>query len=158
MKETGMTRRIDELGRVVIPKEIREKLKLRVGTPVEIFIDGGDLGLRRYPAAPEYVSLAFRTADALAKTTGHTVVMTENEKVIAAGGRRGGEFLNAFCRPAAEHNLTAAENIVPSAKNMTAYAARENGVTVLLLAEGEITPSDRKAAELAAELFGAAIS
>ena len=61
-------------------------------------------------------------------------------------------------KAAAEHNLTAAENIVPSAKNMTAYAARENGVTVLLLAEGEITPSDRKAAELAAELFGAAIS
>ena len=90
MKETGMTRRIDELGRVVIPKEIREKLKLRVGTPVEIFIDGGDLVLRRYSAAAEYVSLAFRTADALAKTTGHTVVMTENEKVIAAGGRRGG--------------------------------------------------------------------
>ena len=92
MKETGMTRRIDELGRVVIPKEIREKLKLRVGTPVEIFIDGGDLVLRRYSAAAEYVSLAFRTADALAKTTGHTVVMTENEKVIAAGGRRGGVY------------------------------------------------------------------
>ena len=158
MKETGMTRRIDELGRVVIPKKKRKKLKLGVGPPVEIFIDGGDLVLRSYSAAAEYVSLAFRTADALAKTTGHTVVMTENEKVIAAGGRRGGEFLNAFCRPAAEHNLTAAENIVPSAKNMTAYAARENGVTVLLLAEGEITPSDRKAAELAAELFGAAIS
>ena len=41
---------------------------------------------------------------------------------------------------------------------MTAYAARENGETVLLLAEGDITPSDRKAAVLAAELFGAAIS
>ena len=61
MKETGMTRRVDELGRVVIPKEIRQILKIRTGTPLEIFVEGDRLVLRKYAVAQGYAAALRRS-------------------------------------------------------------------------------------------------
>lgn len=57
MKATGITRRIDELGRIVIPKEIRRTLSIQEGDPLEIFSDDeGRIRLKKYDAAPELLS------------------------------------------------------------------------------------------------------
>lgn len=48
MKATGIVRNIDELGRIVIPKELRKKMGMTEGTPVEIFVDDGKIALTRY--------------------------------------------------------------------------------------------------------------
>ena len=48
MKSTGVVRRIDELGRIVIPKEIRKTLKIKDGELLEIFLDGGNIILKKY--------------------------------------------------------------------------------------------------------------
>lgn len=50
MTETGIIRRVDELGRIVLPKEIRREMRIREGTPMEIYLDGDTIILRRYRA------------------------------------------------------------------------------------------------------------
>lgn len=54
MKSTGIIRRIDDLGRVVIPKEIRRELKIREGDPLELFTEGGSVIFKKYSPIPEY--------------------------------------------------------------------------------------------------------
>ena len=94
MKATGITRKIDELGRIVIPKEIRRTLRIREGTPLEIFTEkNGEIVLRKYSPMGELVSFAAQYADSLAQTTGMMVCITDLEQVIAAAGGAKKEYL-----------------------------------------------------------------
>ena len=94
MKATGITRKIDELGRIVIPKEIRRTLRIREGTPLEIFTEkNGEIILRKYSPMGELVSFAGQYADSLAQTTGMMVCITDLEAVIAAAGGAKREYL-----------------------------------------------------------------
>ena len=87
MKATGITRKIDELGRIVIPKEIRRTLRIREGTPLEIFTEkNGEIILRKYSPMGELMTFASQYADSLAQTTGMMVCITDLEQVIAAAG------------------------------------------------------------------------
>ena len=71
MKATGIVRRIDDLGRVVIPKEIRRTLRLREGTPLEIFTDReGEIILKKYSPMVELAAFAVQYAEAMAQSTG----------------------------------------------------------------------------------------
>ena len=71
MKATGIVRRIDDLGRVVIPKEIRRTLRLREGTPLEIFTDReGEIILKKYSPMMELTTFAVQYAEAMAQSTG----------------------------------------------------------------------------------------
>ena len=71
MKATGIVRRIDDLGRVVIPKEIRRTLRIKEGTPLEIFTDReGEIILKKYSPIGELSTFAREYAEALAQTTG----------------------------------------------------------------------------------------
>lgn len=94
MKATGITRKIDELGRIVIPKEIRRTLRIREGTPLEIFTEkNGEIILRKYSPLGELVSFAQQYADSLAQTTGMMVCITDMEQVIAAAGGAKRDYL-----------------------------------------------------------------
>ena len=87
MKATGIVRRIDDLGRVVIPKEIRRTLRLREGTPLEIFTDReGEIILKKYSPMVELAAFATQYADAMAQTTGMLVCITDRDQVIAFSG------------------------------------------------------------------------
>ena len=71
MKATGIVRRIDDLGRVVIPKEIRRTLRIREGDPLEIFTDReGEIILKKYSPIGELAAFAGMYADSLAKEAG----------------------------------------------------------------------------------------
>lgn len=94
MKATGITRKIDELGRIVIPKEIRRTLRIREGTPLEIFTEkNGEIILRKYSPMGELVAFAAQYADSLAQTTGMMVCITDLEQVIAAAGGAKRDYL-----------------------------------------------------------------
>ena len=94
MKATGITRKIDELGRIVIPKEIRRTLRIREGTPLEIFTEkNGEIILRKYSPMGELVTFAVQYADSLAQTTGMMVCITDLEQVIAAAGGAKRDYL-----------------------------------------------------------------
>ena len=94
MKATGVVRRIDDLGRVVIPKEIRKTLRIKEGDPLEIFTDReGQVILKKYSPIGELSEFATEYAETLAKTTGHIACITDKDMVIAVSGGSKKEFL-----------------------------------------------------------------
>ena len=87
MKATGIVRRIDDLGRIVIPKEIRRTLRLREGSPLEIFTDReGGIILKKYSPIAELSNFSGQYADALAQNAGHMVAITDRDQLIPAAG------------------------------------------------------------------------
>lgn len=87
MKATGIVRRIDDLGRIVIPKEIRKTFHIKESDPMEIFINGeGEIILKKYSPMGEMSSFAKQYTDSLAQVTGHVALITDRDTVIAASG------------------------------------------------------------------------
>lgn len=87
MRATGIVRRIDDLGRVVIPKEIRKTLRIREGDPLEIFTDReGEVILKKYSPIGELGVFARQYADSLSQTTGHAICITDRDQIIAVSG------------------------------------------------------------------------
>ena len=97
MKATGIVRRIDELGRVVIPKEIRRTLRIREGESLEIFTDReGEIVLKKYSPIGEMGKTAELYAESLAQATGQLVCVTDMDQIIAAAGSGKKEFQDKF--------------------------------------------------------------
>ena len=87
MKATGIVRRIDDLGRVVIPKEIRRTMRIREGSPLEIYTGvGGEVIFKKYSPVGEIASFAGDYAEALAKGSELTAVICDEDSIIAAAG------------------------------------------------------------------------
>ena len=87
MKATGIVRRMDELGRVVIPKELRKTYRLREGDPLEIFTDGNNgIVFKKYSPIVDLESHAKSVVTSIYKSVGGTVCITDTDKVIAAAG------------------------------------------------------------------------
>ena len=94
MKATGIVRRIDDLGRVVIPKEIRRTLRIREGDPLEIFTDkDGEVILKKYSPIGELGDFASQYAESLHKTSGHITCISDRDTIIAVSGASKKEFL-----------------------------------------------------------------
>ncbi len=92
---TGIIRRIDDLGRVVIPREIRRTLHLREGDPLEIFVGGeGEVIFKKYSPIGELGNFTKEYADSLHETTGHIAMIADRDTIIAVAGANGREFYN----------------------------------------------------------------
>ncbi|MBI2874629.1 MAG: stage V sporulation protein T [Firmicutes bacterium] len=103
MKATGIVRRIDDLGRVVIPKEIRRTLRIREGDPLEIFVDReGEVILKKYSPIGELGDFAKEYADSLYEALGHIALIADRDTIIAVSGAPKKEFLNRPIGPAVE--------------------------------------------------------
>ncbi|ODA41591.1 stage V sporulation protein T [Desulfosporosinus sp. BG] len=106
MKATGIVRRIDDLGRVVIPKEIRRTLRIREGDPLEIFVDReGEVILKKYSPIRELGEFAKEYADSLFEATGHITCITDRDTIIAVSGASKKEYLNRAIGPAVEQAM-----------------------------------------------------
>lgn len=87
MKATGIVRRIDDLGRVVIPKEIRRTLRIREGDPLEIFTEkDGSVIFKKYSMMDDQGEFAQQMCDAIFRTLGCSAVVTDRDSVVAAAG------------------------------------------------------------------------
>ncbi|WP_461809789.1 stage V sporulation protein T [Faecalimonas sp.] len=87
MKATGIVRRIDDLGRVVIPKEIRRTLRIREGDPLEIFTDrNGEVILKKYSPIGELYKISCEYTESLSSVTGYTVCVADTEQIVAVSG------------------------------------------------------------------------
>jgi len=87
MKATGIVRRIDDLGRVVIPKEIRRTMRIREGDPLEIFTEkDGEVIFKKYSPIGELGDFANNYAETLAKTAGKGTCITDRDSIIAVSG------------------------------------------------------------------------
>ena len=87
MKATGIVRRIDDLGRVVIPKEIRRTMRIREGDPLEIYTaKDGEVIFKKYSPMGELSDFATHMCDTMGKTTGHTAAICDRDMIIATSG------------------------------------------------------------------------
>ena len=87
MKATGIVRRIDELGRVVIPKEIRRTQRIRRGDPLEIFTTGdGEVIFKKYSPIGELQGVAMQYAEVLSKCFALTTFVADRDRMMAVAG------------------------------------------------------------------------
>jgi AbrB family transcriptional regulator (stage V sporulation protein T) len=95
LKATGIVRRIDDLGRVVIPKEIRRTLRIREGDPLEIFTDReGEVILKKYSPIGELGDFAKEYADSLRDSVDHIACIADRDAIIAVSGAPKKEYLD----------------------------------------------------------------
>ncbi len=95
MKATGIVRRIDDLGRVVIPKEIRRTLRIREGDPLEIFVDReGEVILKKYSPIQELGQFAQEYAESLFLSLNKTVLISDRDTFISVEGPNKKEYLD----------------------------------------------------------------
>jgi AbrB family transcriptional regulator (stage V sporulation protein T) len=174
MKATGIVRRIDELGRIVIPKEIRRTLRIREGDPLEIYTDReGGIILRKYSPIGELASFALDFSEALAKTLDTTVIICDRDTVLAASGEHKRDYTERPVSSALEEAmgtrgtfrkegtsvipLVTGENVSQTAYQLIAPIHMDGqpiGAIVLLSRDAPIDDAAQKAAEAAAVFLG----
>lgn len=145
MKATGIVRRIDDLGRVVIPKELRNSLRLRQNEPLEIFTDvNGEVILKKYSPVGELGRLAQEYADALNESLGHTACITDRDMIIAVSGPNRKPLLNKQLAPEIDNamgqrKVTAYEQ--PMALTVNEDDLYGNAVMAPIIAGGDVIGS-----------------
>ncbi|HHW60327.1 MAG TPA: stage V sporulation protein T [Syntrophomonadaceae bacterium] len=137
MKATGIVRRIDDLGRVVIPKEIRRTLRIREGDPLEIFVDReGEVILKKYSPIGELGDFAKEYAESLHETIGHISMIADRDVIIAVAGANKREFLSKPVGKLLERCLEERSTIVmneldnPTDENMHIIQVEDRDYTV----------------------------
>lgn len=179
MKATGIVRRIDELGRVVIPKEIRRTLRIREGDPLEIFTDhDGEVVLKKYSPIGEISAIAKDYTDSLYRTLGHVALICDRDAVVSASGVSKREYAEKALSAEVEQilqtrqqqmlNLSSGAHMIPvtSDDRPDIYSAQ---IITPILSDGEIIGGlmllsresgvqmndiDRKVAETTAYIIG----
>ena len=86
MRDTGIVRRIDELGRVVIPKELRRVMRIKEGEEIEVTQKDDTLILKKYSAVSEMIDFQMEYAISVYRTTGYTAIITDNDRIVAVSG------------------------------------------------------------------------
>ena len=115
MKATGIVRRIDDLGRVVIPKEIRRTLRIREGDPLEIFTDReGEIILKKYSPIGEVSAFAKQYAESLSQTMGCLVAVCDMDQIIAAAGSGKKDLMEKYISKSLEKLLNDRSSILVS--------------------------------------------
>ena len=143
MKATGIVRRIDDLGRVVIPKEIRRTMRIKEGDPLEIYVDReGEVILKKYSPITSLSDFSMEFAEALSHTLHSTVLITDRDEVIAVSGGSRKEFLGkpvgAIVENVMEERRTLVENYISEKIRSEEFALvineEKNSVTCFCIA------------------------
>lgn len=118
MKATGIVRRIDDLGRVVIPKEIRRTMRIREGDPLEIYTDReGEVIFKKYSPIGELTTFAAQYAETLYKTCNLEVLICDRDAVIAVAGVSKKEYMDKALSPELD-NIMQGRSIYRSADDV----------------------------------------
>ncbi len=122
MKATGIVRRIDDLGRVVIPKEIRRTLRIREGDPLEIYTDtNGEVIFKKYSPIGELSGFAEQYAEVLSKISKCPILISDSDHIVAAAGISKKEMLE-------RRVSTVLEDYMEKRKSFYAGAGGENAL------------------------------
>ena len=144
MKATGIVRRIDDLGRVVIPKESRRTLRIREGDPLEIYTEkDGEVIFKKYSPMGELSSYAAEICESLYKSTGGTVAVCDRDSMIAVSGGGKKELLEKPVSKALEEimeNRRAVRTESGSRAPRPVESAEDHAIAVAapILAEGDV--------------------
>ncbi len=91
---TGIVRRIDELGRIVIPKEIRKNLRIKNGDNLEIVVDGENITLKKYSQIENAMDMAQVYAESFYQVLKYNVIVTDTDKIVAIAGNLKKKYIN----------------------------------------------------------------
>ena len=141
MKATGIVRRIDDLGRVVIPKEIRRTLRIREGDPLEIFTNNGEVIFKKYSPMGEMSSFATDYAAAMAESTSLVVAICDRDHCIAVGGAPKRDLLEKNITPELEKIVEERKVFVADSGMFCAIEDCERKICVAapIISSGDIT-------------------
>ena len=127
MKATGIVRRIDDLGRVVIPKEIRRTMRIREGDPLEIFTDrDGEVIFKKYSPIGELNAFAAQYAETLYRTCDLMVVICDRDSVISCAGVSKKEYTDK----------SLSEELERIIEGRSMYAHRAGSESIPVIADG----------------------
>lgn len=113
MKATGIIRRIDELGRIVIPKEIRKTLRIKEGENLEIFVDNDDnIILRKHSLIKKMEDFAQDFTDSIHSFIKHNVIITDNDNILAISGSLKKEYNKKEISEELENKIKRRENMI----------------------------------------------
>ena len=142
MKATGIVRRIDDLGRVVIPKEIRRTMRIREGDPLEIFTDReGGVIFRKYSQLGDISDFAAQLCDTISRVSGLPAVITDRDSCIACGGIPRRDVMDKRISSQLEQmmedrqGVRVTDRVVPLCEDGDRYRVL---VAVPILAEGDV--------------------
>ncbi len=131
MKATGIVRRIDDLGRVVIPKEIRRTMRIREGSPLEIYTDrDGEVIFRKYSMMDGISDLASYLCDAIHTVTGQCVMVTDRETVLAVSGAPRRDYCDKGISPELEQVMYTRSISCPAPQEQVPIVTGADGFTV----------------------------
>ena len=94
MKTTGVIRRIDDLGRIVIPKEIRKTLRIKDGESLEIYLDSDNIVLKKFSRLEGLSNFYKNYVDSVQSSIGENIMITDNEKIVAVAGTLKKKYLD----------------------------------------------------------------
>lgn len=112
MKTTGVVRRIDDLGRIVIPKEIRRTLRIRDGESLEIYVDKEMVALKKYSPMDDLEDIAKNLVDAIYQSIQQNVLVTDRDTILAVAGNLKKKYLGKVIGPYLEKIIEEREVVV----------------------------------------------
>ena len=121
MKTTGIIRRIDDLGRIVVPKELRKTLRIKNGDSLEIFVDNEDIILKKYSPMESIEEAAIRYVESFNQVIKHTVIVTDKDKVIAASGILKKKYLGKNITEFTERGIERRDSFVERQKSTFSF-------------------------------------
>ncbi|MDD6043164.1 MAG: stage V sporulation T C-terminal domain-containing protein [Eubacteriaceae bacterium] len=157
MKATGIVRRIDDLGRVVVPKEIRRILRIREGDPLEIYTGNtGEIVLKKYSPINDMNQIATEFAETVASTLGCTVAISDTDAFIAASGKERKQFGNSKIDSELDSYIQRKEKFNSSDRIIVPILSHGDAIGSIVLLSGEnksFSDSEAKIAQIGADFI-----
>ena len=116
MSTTGIIRRIDELGRIVIPKVIRKNLRIKNGDNLEIVVEDENITLKKYSHIDNLESIASMYADSFYQVLKYNIIITDMDKIVAVGGNLKKKYVNNNISDEIERMMERRDNFVERKK------------------------------------------
>ncbi len=170
MKTTGVVRRIDDLGRIVIPKEIRRTLRIHDGESLEIFVDNEIITLKKYSSLSELTNISRILIDSISKEVNKSIFITDRDTVIAISGNSKKKYINKNISSYLEQIINDRKKIRSSCTNVEFVDKIEEkcsyvispiiasgdavGAVVIISDEDDITEDEEKLVRIVAEFLG----
>lgn len=157
MKATGIVRRIDDLGRVVVPKEIRRILRIREGDPLEIYTTAsGEIILKKYSPIGDMRQIAAEFAETASSVLGGTVAVSDTDAFIAASGKEKKLFGKEQIDAELDHIIQSKDKFQSEQKLIIPIVSQGDAIgsiTILAADSKALGEAERKAAEIGADFI-----
>lgn len=157
MKATGIVRRIDDLGRVVVPKEIRRVLRIREGDPLEIYTsNSGEVILKKYSPINELSEFAGEYVETVSKVLGGTVIISDTDHVIAASGSERKSYLDKHIDSELDKIIQSKNRYLNDSKIVVPIIAQGDpigSITILPKEDKSLGEAELKVAEVGASFL-----